>query len=135
MVFLNNFVFLIGGSNPTCKALKTVEKYNIKKKQWLPAGQLHVGVNNPTTCVFKNRYILSCCGMNEFDFISNRFEVYDSINDGWSILKTAVNLQQKAINFLNGGSAVVINSDVIYVFGGTRSTDFQHDTDFGILLN
>lgn len=73
MVFLNNFIFIIGGFNSTCKALKTVEKYNIKKKQWLPAGQLHVGVNNPTTCVFKNRYILSCCGMNEFDFISNRF--------------------------------------------------------------
>ena len=135
MIFLNNFVFLIGGSNSTSKALKTVDRYNVKKKQWSAAGELHVGVIKPTTCVFRNRYILSCCGLNEFDFISNRFEIYDSIHDGWTILKTAVNLQQKAIQFLNGGSAVAINSDVIYIFGGERNTNFQHDTDFGILIN
>ena len=60
--------------------------------------------------------------------------MYDSINDGWTIIKTTVNLQ-KSIEFLNGGSAVAINSDVIYVFGGYRNTNFQHDTDFGILIN
>lgn len=72
MIFLNNYVFLIGGINPNAKALKTVDKYNVKKKQWSSAGALHVGVVNPTVCAFKNRYILSCCGLNEFDFISNR---------------------------------------------------------------
>ncbi len=72
MIFLNNFIYLIGGTNSTSKTLKTVDKYNVRKKQWSSAGSLHVGVVNPTVCTFRNRYILSCCGMNEFDFISNR---------------------------------------------------------------
>lgn len=97
MIFLNNTVFLIGGSNSTAKALKTVDKYNIKTKQWSSAGALHVGVTNPTVCTFRNRYIFSCCGLNEFDFISNRFEVYDSIYDGWSIVKTATSHEHKSL--------------------------------------
>lgn len=64
MVFLNNFIFVIGGSCPTSKALKTVDKYNIKTKLWSAAGNMQVGVTNPTVCTFRNRYIFNCCGKN-----------------------------------------------------------------------
>ena len=41
----------------------------------------------------------------------------------------------KNLELLNGGSAVAINPEVIYVFGGNRNTGFQHDTDFALLIN
>ena len=134
MVFLNNFVYLIGGANSDSKALRSVDKYNVRKKVWTSANSLHVGVTSPTVCAFRNRYILSCCGVNEFDFISNRIELYDSANDAWSVVRTALNPQLKNVELLNGGSAVAINSDVIYIFGGKRNTGFQHDVDFALFV-
>ena len=111
-----------------------MDKYNVRKKQWSSGGELHVGVVNPTVCAFRNRYILCCCGVNEFDFISNRMEVYDSVNDGWTIVKTAVSIQHN-VEYLNGGSAVAVNPDVIYIFGGQRHTNFQHDTSLALIIN
>ena len=36
---------------------------------------------------------------------------------------------------LNGGSAVEINPNVIYIFGGKRNTGFQHDQDLVLLIS
>lgn len=50
-------------------------------------------------------------------------------------MKTTTSHQFKNLELLNGGSAVAINSDVIYIFGGKRHTNFQHDTDSALLIS
>lgn len=61
--------------------------------------------------------------------------MYDFIFDGWTIVKTVTNNQFKSLELLNGGSAVAINSEVIYIFGGNKSTGFQQDTDLALMIN
>lgn len=39
--------------------------------------------------VLNSRYIFRFGGLNEFDYIDKNIEVYDSINDGWTPVRTS----------------------------------------------
>jgi hypothetical protein len=49
-------------------------------------------IRKATLSILNSRYIFRFGGLNEFDYIDKNIEVYDSLNDGWTPVRTSSKL-------------------------------------------
>jgi hypothetical protein len=87
-------------------------------------------IRKATLSTLNSRYIFRFGGLNEFDYIDKNIEVYDSLNDGWTPVRTSSKFITQETEVLFNSFAVPINESTIYVFGGDNMNNFQTDTGY-----
>jgi hypothetical protein len=102
-------------------------KYRISYLQISPT---NYPIRKATLCTLSSRYIYRFGGLNEFDYIDKNIEVYDSNNNGWTVVRTSSKVITQETEVLYNSFAVPINENSIYVFGGDNMNGFQTDTGY-----
>jgi N-acetylneuraminic acid mutarotase len=89
LLYLNGYIYLLGGRGDNEKCSKKGYRYSIKNKKWSQICDSNVGLRSPTLCSVNNRYICKIGGLNEFDYINRTIEMYDSVTDRWSLVRAS----------------------------------------------
>jgi hypothetical protein len=61
----------------------------MKKRTWSEVSSCNYAFRRGVLAAFNSRYIFRFGGLNEFDYIDKNIEVYDSMQDGWTIVRTS----------------------------------------------
>jgi N-acetylneuraminic acid mutarotase len=125
LLYMNGFIYLIGGRGEGEKCSKKGYKYSIKDKKWSHICESNIALRKATICALKNRYICKLGGLNEFDYINKIIEIYDSVTDRWSLVRASPRNILEEIQILEDSLAIQINDDEIYVFGGKNSNKYS----------
>ena len=109
----NDFVYVIGGYNHDRGILKSVEKFSIKARKWVPVEGINHGRINAGACKCGKKYIYVFGGMDIRDFIDGveRFNLELGI---WTVMK--VKLPVRMANVF----AYSLNPENIVVMGGLK---------------
>lgn len=121
MIYLKDCIYVIGGCNVNEPCSKKNYRYLIKQKKWQTIAESNYALRKPTICVYGDRYIFKCGGINEFKYINKGIEMYDPETNAWCIVRASARSALDEVDILEDSLAVQINDDQIYVFGGKNS--------------
>lgn len=124
LIYLNNYIYMIGGQGEGEKCSRKNYRYSLKEKKWTQICESNVALRKPTVCSMNNRYICKLGGLNEFDYINKVIEMYDTLTDRWSLVRASPRNILEEIQILEDSYAIQINDDQIYVFGGKNANKY-----------
>lgn len=70
VVYLGEYIYVIGGKGENDKAIASCERYNIEKENWELICSLLTGVSDMGLCSWNERFLFKFGGINEYGFLN-----------------------------------------------------------------
>ncbi|EGR32498.1 kelch motif family protein, putative [Ichthyophthirius multifiliis] len=119
MVFLNDFIYVIGGFDENNQMTKQCEKFSLKNFKWDLAPSLNFGCASSAVCAFQNKFLFKFGGIGEDLQLSPYIECFDQERNSWVLLDPKIEkVPLNEFALLSSSSCVQINSNDILIFGG-----------------
>ncbi|CAD8063579.1 unnamed protein product [Paramecium sonneborni] len=116
MIYLEGWIFIIGGILNDGDYTKIVEKYNVENDQVQRCSDCYYKSYKPSLCSFQNKYIYKFVNSNESgknEIILERYAINTNI---WEIIQFKNN--NSLINIFQSSACIQINEENILIFGG-----------------
>lgn len=136
LIYLNNFIYSIGGILNDGKYTDKCERFDIINKNWKSICPLNHCISNMAICIFNNDSIFVFGGKVDDNFLSKSIEKYNVNIDKW--INICYKIEDPPINFrlLASSAAIQINSSQIFIFGGAyKESKKKSDQTFIFEIN
>ena len=123
MIYLNGYIYTLGGFSDEREFTDKCERYNIRKNIWEIIASMKVKSNNPCACSFRGKYIYKFGGKVDDNQLSNSIERYSPLIDKWNLIEFELpkeyNYATDGFSILSSSACIQVNQNQIFVFGGT----------------
>ena len=117
LCYINENIFIIGGSNDAEGMLVFCEKYDLTEKKSSAIASLKVKTCCGCSCLYRQQFIYLFGGLLEDKILNDCIQCYDINNDLWEVIKFELDKDEPP-QILWCSSSVQINNNQIMVFGG-----------------
>lgn len=114
LVYFNKNLFAIGGFVQG-QLSNSCERYDIRSNEWVPIASMERAVQEPTLCVYGNRYIYRFFGFNSKNSIEQAIERFDAIRNRWQNMKVDLHASMRDVYL---PLSYQIGPNEILIFGG-----------------